>query len=147
MWANGGHHAFRVTIVDDTGVQCQGGPGDASASISMYAGTGTFWFWPSVPPQATQLRVTVGTLREAAWALIDIPAANPAHSEMAQIRRQTRHPQVQKAPPLKLSHPGQRLIRGSDPMAKDTDERPARRTPPGGGGVKQTVDRYGASAC
>jgi hypothetical protein len=38
---------------------------------------------------------------------------------MAQIRRQTRHPQVQKAPPLKLSHPEQRLIRGSDPMAQD----------------------------
>ena len=39
---------------------------------------------------------------------------------MAQIRWQTRHPQVQKAPPLELSHPGQRLIRGSDPMAQDS---------------------------
>jgi len=38
---------------------------------------------------------------------------------MAQIRWQTRHPQVQKAPLLELSHPGQRLIRGSDPMAQD----------------------------
>jgi hypothetical protein len=100
-------------------VQHQGEPGNAGASISTYEGTGTFWFWPSVPPEATQLRVTVGTLREAVWALIDIPGRQRAHGEMAQIRWQTRHRQVQKEPPLKLSHPGQRLNRGSDPMAQD----------------------------
>ena len=71
--ANGGHHAFRVTTVGDTGVQHEGEPGNASASISTYAGTGTFWFWPPVPPQATQLRMTVGTLPEAARAPTDIP--------------------------------------------------------------------------
>ena len=107
----GGHRAVRVTTAGDTGVQHQGGPGNASASICTHEGTGTFWFWPPAPPQAPQLRVTGGTLREAAWALTGIPAANPAHGEMAQIRRQTRHRQVQKAPPLELSHPGQRLIR------------------------------------
>ena len=41
--------------------------------MTVAEGTGTFWSWPRVPPQATQLRVTVGTLREAARALIDIP--------------------------------------------------------------------------
>jgi hypothetical protein len=54
-------------------MQHEGKPGNASASISTHEGTGTFWSWPPVPPKATQLRVTVGTLWEAAWALIDIP--------------------------------------------------------------------------
>jgi hypothetical protein len=36
-------------------------------------GSGAFWFWPPVGPQARQLRVTVSTLREAAWALVGIP--------------------------------------------------------------------------
>jgi hypothetical protein len=58
---NGGHDAFRVTTVDDTGVQYEGEPGNASVSISTYEETGTFWFWPPVPPQVTQLRVTVST--------------------------------------------------------------------------------------
>jgi hypothetical protein len=80
---------FQVTAVDDTGVQHAGKPGNASASISTREGTGTFWFWPPVPPQATQLRVTVSTLWEAAWAFIDIPGRLPAHGEMAQIRWQT----------------------------------------------------------
>ena len=64
-----------VTTAGDTGVQHEGEPGKPSASISTYSGTGTFW--PPVPPQATQLRMTVGTLREAAWALIDIPGRQP----------------------------------------------------------------------
>ena len=64
---------FRVTAVDDTGVHHEGEPGDASASIATQEGTGMFWFWPPVGPQATQLRVTVSTLQEAAWAVIDIP--------------------------------------------------------------------------
>ena len=38
-----------------------------------YEGSGLFWFWPPVAPEAKQVRVTVSTLWEAAWALIDIP--------------------------------------------------------------------------
>jgi hypothetical protein len=72
---------FQVTAVDDSGGQHEGNPGHASASISTHEGTGTFWFWPPVPPQATQLRVTVSTLWEAAWASIDIPGRLPAHSQ------------------------------------------------------------------
>ena len=69
---------FRVTAVDDTGVEYEGQPGNSSASISTYEGSGAFWFWPPVGPQAKQLRVTVSTLWEAAWALIDIPARRGA---------------------------------------------------------------------
>jgi nucleoside-diphosphate-sugar epimerase len=32
-----------------------------------------FWFWPPVPMAARRIRVIVSTLREAAWAEIDIP--------------------------------------------------------------------------
>jgi hypothetical protein len=39
----------------------------------VHEGSGAFWFWPPVGPQARQLRVTVSTLWEAAWALVDIP--------------------------------------------------------------------------
>ena len=65
---------FRVTAVNDTGVEHEGGPGSGSASPT-HEGSGSFWFWPPVGPQAKQLRVTVSTLWEAAWALIDIPGA------------------------------------------------------------------------
>jgi hypothetical protein len=63
---------FRVTAVDDTGVEHEGEPGNGSG-WPTHEGTGSFWFWPPVSPQAKQLRVTVSTLWEAAWALIDIP--------------------------------------------------------------------------
>jgi hypothetical protein len=63
---------FRVTAVDDTGVQHEGMP-DGSSHSRAHDGTGSFWFWPPVPTQAKQLRVIVSTLWEAAWALIDIP--------------------------------------------------------------------------
>lgn len=63
---------FRVTAVDDTGVTHDGVP-DSSSYSPAYDGTGSFWFWPPVPAQAKQLRVTVSTLWEAAWALIGIP--------------------------------------------------------------------------
>jgi len=63
---------FRVTAVDDTGAEHEGGPGNSSVSPA-HEGSGTFWFWPPVDPQARQLRVTVSTLWEAAWALVDIP--------------------------------------------------------------------------
>jgi len=63
---------FRVTAVDDTGAEHEGGPDNGSVS-DVHEGIGAFWFWPPVGPQARQLRVTVSTLREAAWALVDIP--------------------------------------------------------------------------
>jgi hypothetical protein len=63
---------FRIAAVDDTGVEHEGYPGTASASPA-HEGSGAFWFWPPVAPHARQLRVTVSTLWEAAWALIDIP--------------------------------------------------------------------------
>jgi hypothetical protein len=63
---------FRVTAVDDTGADHEGGFTSESGSLA-HEGHGTFWFWPPVDPQAKQLRVSVSTLREAAWALIDIP--------------------------------------------------------------------------
>jgi hypothetical protein len=63
---------FRVTAVDDTGVEHEGEP-DNSSGWPTHEGSGSFWFRPPVGPQAKQLRVTVSTLWEAAWALIDIP--------------------------------------------------------------------------
>jgi hypothetical protein len=63
---------FRVTAVDDAGVEHEGGSVSESQSLA-YEGSGAFWFWPAVGLQAKQLRVTVSTLWEAAWALIDIP--------------------------------------------------------------------------
>lgn len=63
---------FRVTAVDDTGMEHDGEISSSSESPT-HEGSGDFWFWPPVGPQARQLRVTVSTLWEAAWALIDIP--------------------------------------------------------------------------
>ena len=63
---------FRVTAVDDTGAEHEGGL-DSSSGSPAHEGSGAFWFWPPVDPQARQLRVRVSTLWEAAWALIDIP--------------------------------------------------------------------------
>jgi hypothetical protein len=63
---------FQVTAVDDTGAEHQGHLHEISESRA-HEGSGSFWFWPAVGPQAKQLQVTVSTLWEAAWALIDIP--------------------------------------------------------------------------
>ena len=63
---------FRVTAVDDTGAEHEGGPDHGTVSTE-HEGSGAFWFWPPVGPQARQLRVTVSTLWEAARALVDIP--------------------------------------------------------------------------
>jgi hypothetical protein len=76
-WAIGGSWplitpSFQVTAVDDTGAEHEGHPGNSSQTPT-YEASGTFWFWPPVGPRAKQLRVTVSTLWEAAWALIDIP--------------------------------------------------------------------------
>jgi hypothetical protein len=63
---------FHVTAIDDTGAEHQGEPGNISMSRPD-EGSGLIWFWPPVGPQAKQLKITVSTLWEAAWALIDIP--------------------------------------------------------------------------
>jgi hypothetical protein len=63
---------FRVTAVDDTGAEYEGEPGNGSWSPG-HEGSIAFWFSPPVSPQARQLRVTVSTLWEAAWAQVNIP--------------------------------------------------------------------------
>lgn len=63
---------FRVTAVDDTGAEYEGARGD-SIGFPAHEGSGAFWFSPPVGAQARRLRVTVSTLWEAAWALVDIP--------------------------------------------------------------------------
>jgi hypothetical protein len=63
---------FRVIAVDDTGTEHEGAQGDSVGSPT-HEGSGAFWFSPPVGAQARQLRVTVSTLWEAAWALVDIP--------------------------------------------------------------------------
>jgi hypothetical protein len=64
--------SFRVTAVDDTGAEYEGAPGDGTWSPA-HEGSGAFWFSPPVGARARRLRVTVSTLWEAAWALVDIP--------------------------------------------------------------------------
>ena len=64
---------FRVTAVDDTGAEYWGVLA-AGSEYPTHEASGSYWFSSPVPPQAKQLRVTVSTLWEAAWALIDIPA-------------------------------------------------------------------------
>jgi hypothetical protein len=63
---------FRITAVDDTGAEYEGADGDG-AGFPGHEGIGAFWFSPPVGARARQLRVTVSTLWEAAWALVDIP--------------------------------------------------------------------------
>ncbi len=64
---------FRVTAVDDTGAEYWAVLAVGS-EYPTHEASGSYWFSSLVPPQAKQLRVTVSTLWEAAWALIDIPA-------------------------------------------------------------------------
>ena len=61
-----------LSITDDTGAEYEGAPRGGTGSPA-HEGSGTFWFSPPVGAQASQLRVTVSTLWEAAWALVDIP--------------------------------------------------------------------------
>jgi hypothetical protein len=63
---------FRVTAVDDTGMEHKG-VHQSGSEFPGHEGRNSFLFWPPVPPQARQLRVILSTLWEAAWALIDIP--------------------------------------------------------------------------
>jgi hypothetical protein len=61
---------FQVRAVDDAGGEHDGVSGSGGGSPE---GRLEFTFWPPVPPAATQLRVIVSTLWEAAWAEINIP--------------------------------------------------------------------------
>jgi hypothetical protein len=63
---------FRVTAVDDTGMEHKG-VRQGGSELPTHEGRNSFLFLPPLPPQAKQLRVIVSTLWEAAWALIDIP--------------------------------------------------------------------------
>jgi len=64
---------FRVTAVDDTGAEYWGVLATGSG-YPAHEASGSYWFSSPVPAQAKQLRLTISTLWEAAWALIDIPA-------------------------------------------------------------------------
>ena len=61
---------FQVRAVDDTGAEHEGAPGDGGGAPES---SFEFWFWPPVAPEAKRIRVIVSTLREAAWAEVDIP--------------------------------------------------------------------------
>ena len=61
---------FQVGAVDDTGAEHEGLRRSGGGSPE---GSYEFSFWPPVAPAARRLRVVVSTLREAAWAEIDIP--------------------------------------------------------------------------
>jgi hypothetical protein len=62
--------SFQVRATDDAGAEHRGLPGDGGGTPE---GSQAFWFWPPVPPSAKRIRITVGTLWEAAWAELDIP--------------------------------------------------------------------------
>jgi hypothetical protein len=61
---------FQVRAIDDTGTEHYGLRGSGGGSPE---GNWEFWFWPPVAPAAGRIRIIVSTLREAAWAEIDIP--------------------------------------------------------------------------
>ena len=61
---------FQVRAVDDTGAEHEGVRGGGGGAPE---GSYEFWFWPPVATEARRIRVIVSTLREAAWAEVDIP--------------------------------------------------------------------------
>jgi hypothetical protein len=63
---------FQVTAVDDAGREYTGMPGDWRG-FPGNEGTGSFVFWPPVSTGRTNIRVTVSTLWEAAWADLELP--------------------------------------------------------------------------
>jgi hypothetical protein len=63
---------FQVRAIDDAGDEHEGIPGGWQGSPSL-EGCGSFWFWPPVDLARKNLRVTVSTLWEAAWAQIELP--------------------------------------------------------------------------
>jgi hypothetical protein len=63
---------FQVRATDDAGHEHEGRPGGWQGYPGD-EGSGSFWFWPPVPPACRSIRVTVSTLWEAAWADIGLP--------------------------------------------------------------------------
>jgi hypothetical protein len=63
---------FQVRATDDVGDEHEGMASSMQSSPS-HEGSGSFWFWPPVPPDGKSIRVTVSTLWEAAWAQIELP--------------------------------------------------------------------------
>lgn len=68
-WGNQGRGGFRpaghLGLAARLPLEQGGSPGNE--------GSGSFWFWPPVDTARTSMRVTVSTLREAAWADIPLP--------------------------------------------------------------------------
>ena len=76
-WVMGGYWpmiapCFQVSATDDAGDEHKGMPSEWGGSPGN-EGSGSFWFWPPVPPDRKSIRVTVSTLWEAAWAEIELP--------------------------------------------------------------------------
>jgi hypothetical protein len=63
---------FRVQATDDAGNEYTGMPGDWRG-FPANEGTGSFFFWPPMPTGRKNIRVTVSTLWEAAWADLELP--------------------------------------------------------------------------
>jgi hypothetical protein len=63
---------FQVHATDDAGGEHEAMPGDWQGSPT-HEGTSSFWFWPPVAAARKNIRVTVSTLWEAAWAQIELP--------------------------------------------------------------------------
>jgi hypothetical protein len=63
---------FRVRATDDTGNEYTGMPG-GWRGFPGNEGTGSFVFWPPVPAACKNIRVTVSTLWEVAWAELELP--------------------------------------------------------------------------
>jgi hypothetical protein len=63
---------FQVSAVDDAGNEYTAIPGDWRG-FPGNEGTGSFFFWPPVPTARKNIRVTVSTLWEAAWAELELP--------------------------------------------------------------------------
>jgi len=64
---------FQVQAADHAGNEYEGMRGDWRGSPG-HEGSGDFWFWPPVATSRKNIRVTVSTLWEAAWAELELPA-------------------------------------------------------------------------
>lgn len=64
---------FTVRATDDIGREHEGVPVGWFPALPGHEGTGGFWFWPPVDPVCKSMRITVGTLWEAAWAEVELP--------------------------------------------------------------------------
>ncbi len=63
---------FQIRATDDAGNEYEGMPGGWQGYPGN-EGSGSFWFWPPVPQDRKNIRVSVSTLWEAAWAEIELP--------------------------------------------------------------------------